>query len=63
MPTIERRITVLEGQAGNASTISKVMLVCLRDDETQEDALARMGCNPDDPKSMCILLVPLSKNT
>jgi hypothetical protein len=62
MPTIEQRIAALEGQAGSASTISKAMLICVRNGETHEEALARVGCNPDDPNMMCIFLVPLSKS-
>ncbi len=63
MPTIERRIAVLEGYVNSGDGISKKVLVCVREGETQGEALARVGCSPDDPKSMCILLVPLSMST
>lgn len=59
MPTIERRIAALESQAGSASTISKAVLVCVHEGETQDQALARVGCSSDDPNMMCIFLVAM----
>ena len=61
MPTIERRIAVLEGYINSGDGISKTVLVCVREGETQGEALARVGCSPDDPKVMCILLIAMPK--
>lgn len=57
MQSIERRIAALENQVSAANANLKVVLVCVRDGETEAEAMARAGCVPDDPGVMCVLLV------
>lgn len=60
MQNLEKRVAALESHVGAANANLKVMLVGVNEGETEADAMARVGCNPDDPGVMCILLVALT---